>query len=183
MIGRASGLLAQLFQEHHKGAACGLAARGSRRFQTANPGQFGCVSAFMRHKPHLHLLGELTSEISPEDGNDPHAILRIHARKKGGRKTHQLCGQVAEALHYALAAVCNDDVLRDMGVLAVQPAPDEARLLVTISPLLPGLHETTDVLGRLQLCLPRLRHEVAAAIHRKKVPELAFRVVQSEFRV
>jgi hypothetical protein len=54
----------------------------------------------------------LCSELGPEDGIDPRDLLREAARKKGGRKTLQLCGQVAEALNYAFGAVCNDDVLR-----------------------------------------------------------------------
>ena len=58
----------------------------------------------------------LCSELGPEDGIDPRDLLRQTARKKGGRETLQLCGQVAEALNYAFAAVCNDDLLRDMSI-------------------------------------------------------------------
>jgi hypothetical protein len=79
----------------------------------------------------------LCAELGPDDGVDPRDLLRQTARKKGGRKTQQLCGQVAEALDYALSA-CNDDMLREMGVVAVQPAPDQSRLLVSIGPTLPG---------------------------------------------
>ncbi len=116
------------------------------------------------------------SEFGPEDGIDPRDLLRQAARKKGGRKTHQLCGQVAEALNYALSAVCNDDVLREMGVIAVQPAPDESRLLVTVGPTLPVPCNPAVVQAHLQKALGKLRAEVAASIHRKKVPELTFRV-------
>jgi ribosome-binding factor A len=121
----------------------------------------------------------LCSERGPEDGIDPRDLLRQAARKKGGRKTLQLCGQVAEALNYAFAAVCNDDVLRELGVVTVQPAPNEARLLVTVAPTLPGPCDPTQVLERVQQALGKLRSEVAAAIHRKKVPELTFRVVSN----
>jgi hypothetical protein len=106
-------------------------------------------------------------------------VLRQAARKKGGRKTHQLCGQVAEALNYALVAVCNDDVLRELGVVTVQPAPDEGRLLVTLGPTLPGLFDPTQVLAHVHKALGKLRSEVAATIHRKKVPELTFRVMNT----
>ena len=124
----------------------------------------------------------LCSELGPEDGIDPRELLRQAARKKGGRKTLQLCGQVAEALNYAFAAVCNDDVLRELGVLAVQPAPDESRLMVTVAPTLPGPCDPAQVLDRVQQALGKLRSEVAVAIHRKKVPELAFRVVSNMVR-
>ena len=119
----------------------------------------------------------LCSELGPEDGVDPRDLLRQVARKKGGRKTLQLCGQVAEAINYALAGACNDDLLRDLGVLAVQPAPDEARLLVSLAPLVPGPCDASAVMTHIHTALGKLRAEVAASIHRKKVPDLTFRVV------
>ena len=131
-----------------------------------------------RKQPSPRRTAPLCSEPGPEDGIDPRDLVRQAARKKGGRKTLQLCGQVAEALGYAFAAVCNDDLLRDLGVVAVQPAPDEARLLVTVAPMLPGPCDPAQVLAHLQQSLGKLRSEVAAAIHRKKVPELAFRVAR-----
>lgn len=130
-----------------------------------------------RNQPSEKDLQALSSEVGPEDGTDPRDLLRHAARKKGGRKTHQLCGQVAEALNYALSAACNDDVLRDLSVVTVQPAPDEARLLVTVGPTLPGPCDPVQVLAHLQQALGKLRSEVAAAIHRKKVPELTFHVL------
>jgi ribosome-binding factor A len=130
-----------------------------------------------RNQPSRKRLPALSSELGPEDGIDPRNVLRQSARKKGGRKTHQLCGQVAEALNYAFAGACNDDVLREMGVVAVQPAPDESRLLVTVGPTLPGALDRTQVLAHLQQALGKLRSEIASAIHRKKVPELTFCVV------
>jgi ribosome-binding factor A len=121
----------------------------------------------------------LCAELGPDDGVDPRDLLRQTARKKGGRKTQQLCGQVAEALDYALSA-CNDDMLREMGVVAVQPAPDQSRLLVSVGPTLPGPFDPTLVLAHLQRAQARLRAEVAASIHRKKVPELTYCVVSEE---
>jgi len=121
----------------------------------------------------------LCSELGPEDGIDPRDLLRQAARKTGGRKTHQLCSQVAEALNYALSGACNDDVLRALGVITVQPAPDESRLLVTVGPTLPGPCDPVEALAHLEQARGKLRGEVAAAIHRKKVPELVFCVAGS----
>jgi ribosome-binding factor A len=122
-------------------------------------------------------MADLCAEAGPEDGIDPRGLLRSAARKKGGRKTQQLCGQVAEAINYALAAACNDDVLRVLGVAAVQPAPDESRLLISLAPLVPGPCDPAEVMVHVQKALGKLRAEVAASIHRKKVPELTFCVV------
>lgn len=132
-----------------------------------------------RKQPSKKYTLELCSELGPEDGIDPRDLLRASARKKGGRKTLQLCGQVAEALNYAFAAVCNDDLLRELAVVTIQPAPDESRLLVTVGPTLPGPCDPAKVLNQLQKALGKLRSEVASAIHRKKVPELTFCVVKN----
>jgi ribosome-binding factor A len=126
--------------------------------------------------PSRKHIQELCAESGPDDGIDPRETLRLAGPKKGGRKTQQLCRQVAEALTYAFS-VCKDDVLRDLSVVAVQPAPDESRLLVTAGPTLPGPCEPIQISARLQQALGKLRSEVAAAIHRKKVPELIFHVV------
>lgn len=99
------------------------------------------------------------------------------ARKKGGRKAHQLCSQVGQALNYAFTAVCDDDVLRDLLVVAIQPAPDETRLLVSVGSALGTRCDPSRVMSHLAQAQGKLRAEIAASIHRKKVPELAFRIV------
>lgn len=119
----------------------------------------------------------LRAEPGAQDGVDPRDELRQAARTKGGRKTHQLCAQAAEAINYAFAAECHDDVLRELGVVAVQPAPDESRLLVTVAPTLPGPCDPAAVLAHIDKAQATIRAQVAAGIHRKKVPQLAFRVM------
>jgi ribosome-binding factor A len=131
----------------------------------------------MRHRTSLKQLHELCGQPGPEDGLDPRETLRREARKKGGRKARQLCGQVAQALNYAFAAVCEDDVLRDLLVVACQPAPDESRLLVSVGSALATRCDPVLALEHLQRAQGKLRAEVAAAIHRKKVPELTFCVM------
>ena len=132
-----------------------------------------------RGQPSLNQIRELCGEPGPEDGLDPRETLRQHARAKGGRKAQQLCGQVEQALNYALAAVCHDDVLRDLLVVSVVPAPDESRLLVTVGSVLGTSCDPTQVLASLSRQQAKLRAEVAASIHRKKVPELTFCVVNA----
>jgi ribosome-binding factor A len=84
---------------------------------------------------------------------------------------------VAEALASVLAGDCGDDVLRNLQVVTVEPAPDASRLRVTVRVEPPS--ETIrpfQVLERLEHAAGRLRCEVAAAITRKRAPALAFRV-------
>jgi ribosome-binding factor A len=90
-----------------------------------------------------------------------------------GRKALQLCRQVQEALHWVLGADRNE-VLQALQVVSVEPAPSAARLLVTVRA------EGADVataLEPLERATGRLRCEIAASIHRRRTPELTFRVM------
>lgn len=118
-----------------------------------------------------------------EDGTDPR---RFHdrrtwvggqGRKQAGRKARQLCGQVADALRTILAGMA-DETLQNLTVMTVAPAPHTGRLLVTVAGPAPA--DATDpqsvesVLAALSKAAGRLRTEVAATIHRRYAPELAF---------
>lgn len=90
------------------------------------------------------------------------------------RKTLQLCRQVERALTYALAE-SNNDLLLDIQLEGVQPAPDASHLLVKVST---RSDKPLDVLVALQADGPRLRTACAEAITRRKAPELFFQIVQ-----
>jgi ribosome-binding factor A len=101
-------------------------------------------------------------------------------RQDTGRKARQLCRQVADTLGLVLAGECQDEVLQNLLVLAVDPAPDASRLLVTLGlDLADGTVTPADVLSRLDRAAGWLRSEIATAIHRKRTPQLAYRVVAS----
>ena len=117
------------------------------------------------------LLGS-AAEVGPEDGSDPR---RFHDRrglhgKPPGRKARQLCGQVAQALQVLLPGLA-DEVLQDLVVVSVEPAPHSGRLLVTGAVPVPA-----DATDRLHRAAGLIRSEVAAAVHRRKAPELVFLV-------
>jgi ribosome-binding factor A len=124
------------------------------------------------HKPP----GELCAELTADDGMDPRFLPKEAPGRVTNRKALQLCRQVERALSVALEG----DVLRDLTVRSVLPAPDSSRLLVTFS--LHGFDsvETAEVLTALDNDRAKLRGAVAAAIHRKKTPELAFHVVRGD---
>jgi hypothetical protein len=85
---------------------------------------------------------------------------------------------VFQALSLALAGECDDDVLRDLTVESVTPAPNASRLLVCVAlpPARPGERAPAPhaVLERLSMHNARLRRCVASAITRKRAPELTF---------
>jgi ribosome-binding factor A len=122
---------------------------------------------------------DFAAELGSEDGTDPKTFhdRRMTARepRQGpGRKGLQLCGQVQNALIVALAG-CREDVVRELTVLTVEPAPHTGRLLVTVAGPIPA-----DVADQhLIAASPFLRREVARAIHRRKTPELVFRSLRT----
>ena len=96
------------------------------------------------------------------------------ADRKLERKERQLCRQVQEAVSDALAGV-EDDVLLDVWVCSVEPAPDAGRLAIIIEA--PSRVSPDEVHARLDKIAGFLRAEVASAITRKRVPTLTFRVM------
>jgi ribosome-binding factor A len=119
----------------------------------------------------------LASERGPDDGIDPRTMPRSTGGRVANRKALQLCRQVEQTLGSVLAGGCGDAVLRDLLVQSVVPAPDSTRLLVTLSFSGPATVDAGELLAHLQRAQGLLRSEVAAAIHRRKVPDLTFHVV------
>ena len=128
-------------------------------------------------KPSRRDMKRLVGKIGPDDGIDPRELARKRmqeSRKPGGRKTSQLCSQVARTLEQVFSEQ-PDDLLRDLQVVEVVPAPDESHLLVTVAPI--AVASTIDpltTLARLGEVGGLLRNEVAGAITRRRVPALDF---------
>ena len=131
----------------------------------------------MTRRPLRKDMVPLADQLGPEDGIDPRLIRPDLSNRTIRRNTLQLCSQVARTLGESLAG-CADEVLRDLHVVGVVPAAGGGRLLVTLatnpsSPIRP------DDLIEQHLARARgmLRSEVAAAVNRRRTPELIFRVV------
>jgi ribosome-binding factor A len=107
-------------------------------------------------------------------------FFRRSANRRADQKARQLCRQVYRTLSVALPGL-GDEVLQDLTVIAVDPAPDAGHLLVTVSPGGASAVDVPsgglDVLARLGGASGRLRAEVARDIVRKRAPELSFRLV------
>jgi ribosome-binding factor A len=117
------------------------------------------------------------AEFGPEDGIDPRLTVRPARSRVPNRKALQLCAQVARTLSCALATECADDILQELLVASVQPAPDSTRLLIVVSPApFAPAREPAQILEHLHRASGLLRSLIAAAIHRKRVPELVFSV-------
>ena len=114
---------------------------------------------------------------SPE-GEDPSVFFGGKSDRKNDWKDRRLCRQVLEAIRTGLAGQCGDEVLQSLWVSSVDPAPDASRMAVTVD--LPEGASPGEALARLEGARGLLRAIVASAIHRKRVPELVFRVIGPE---
>ncbi|MEX0711030.1 MAG: RtcB family protein [Pirellulales bacterium] len=86
-----------------------------------------------RQKPSRKRLLSLCAEVHPDDGADPKDFFgKQNPHGKSDRKVRQLCSQTGEALSYVLSGECNDDLLRNLEIMRVEPAPDSSRLLVVV---------------------------------------------------
>ena len=102
-------------------------------------------------------------------------------RKRSTRKDAQLCAQVQRAIEDALSGELDDAVLADLWVVRVEPAPNVAHLRVWVAPARRDAAQSPEVvLAHLAAAAGLLRAEVAAAIHRKRVPELSFALWSEE---
>ena len=123
----------------------------------------------------------LCGEVHPDDGVDPRDLFRSPTnRKVTNRKTLQLCSQVADTLNLVLSGECADEVLQSLHVVTVRPAPDASQLLVIVGPSSAQNLDPLVALEHLARANGRLRSEVAAAIVRKRAPQLMFQYVRGE---
>ncbi len=114
-------------------------------------------------------------ELGPEDGVDPRILFRRESREKRGYKDHQLCKQVFRTINYWLSEHPSQGWAAEMYVSAVTPGPDAGRLQVAVAfGRSLTLDEAEAAVAQLRKHGATLRWEVAQAIVRKRVPELAF---------
>ena len=90
-------------------------------------------------------------------------------------RTLMLCAQARRALEHAIGHECRDEALSSLVVVDVIPDPSIRRLRVLMRGERDGNEE--QVLGRLAAAKGFLRTHVAAAIHRKRTPELVFELL------
>ena len=129
--------------------------------------------------PSRRRLKTLCGELGPGDGLDPKLADRPgRSSAKPDHKARRLCGQVAETLDAVLAGDAAEPACRDLRIVAIDPAPDASRLLVTVAPRQPSpADDPREILAALDRASGWLRSMVASAITRRRAPTLAFRVV------
>jgi ribosome-binding factor A len=129
--------------------------------------------------PSKKKLSSFCAEVHSDDGLDPRDYFRKEDRpNRAGRKALQLCSQVADTLNLVLGGESADPILQSLQIAEVRPAPDASQLLVL---MIPASGSDPASAGEVEAALARavgwLRTEVAAAITRKRAPQLMFRYV------
>lgn len=102
-------------------------------------------------------------------------VKSAHCDARSARKTRQICKEVSRTLSCSLGA-SHDALIRDLAVISVDPAPDAARLLVTVCSMSSVPVESTQLLERLRELRGPLRSEIASVLQRKRTPDLTFRL-------
>lgn len=127
---------------------------------------------------------DLCARLYDDDGIDPRAVKlaeRREALSKPSSKDLRLAKQIRTALEHALRSRAGDRVLAGLAVERVEPAPDATRFEVVLAPTGDGpLAPEGSILAHLRRLRGVLRAEIAAAITRKRVPELVFSIVPAE---
>ncbi len=117
-------------------------------------------------------------EIGAEDGVDPRDLIHRATNPQKDRKALQLCRQVERTLSLVLSGDLNDDRVRDLMVVSVDPAPHSNHLLATV--------QTSEVVSQAELLAlegvlagyrGQIRCAIANAIHRKKSTDITLRVI------
>jgi ribosome-binding factor A len=140
----------------------------------------------MKSKRNREDLLEFCGEVHSDDGIDPCEVFsRGHSQPRPGRKLNrkdfQLAKPVFRAIDAALRGELTDPVLQDLEVVSVQPAPDAMHFIVVVRlTMLGGNTPVACVIERLERARRFLRCQVAAAITRKRTPELSFEVIEGE---
>ena len=140
----------------------------------------------MKPRRSVKGLDAFCGEVHDDDGIDPREVLsrrgsREQRTRKSNRKDLQLAKQVCRAIDAALRGELTDSVLQELEVASVQPAPDATHFMVTLRPAMLGDRVSVSAaLERLDKVHSFLRHQVAAAITRKRAPELSFHVIGGE---
>jgi ribosome-binding factor A len=119
----------------------------------------------------------LCAHLHPDDGIDPREMARRDTEydTKSDRKVWQLCKQVGRTLQLALGTLPRADMLVEVSVQTVTPAPNAGRLRVVLA--IPDPQRREEVAALLTEHGGRLRREVASTISRRRAPELAFEVI------
>ena len=121
----------------------------------------------------------LCADLHADDGPPQRRRKESRDEQHNDRKTMQLAAQIRRALHGAFPTP-GSQMFDGLIVEAVEPDPDATHMRVVISVPSTFPHSVALLRQRLAESLSSVRIQVAASIHRKRVPTLTFDLVPRE---
>jgi len=115
--------------------------------------------------------GVFPGDIREGDGKDPRYDKDEFASNIANRKALQLCAQVKDILNLTMGGL-SYEVLQEIYVANVIPAPDSTQLLVIMNTI--GDHDIAQ--AHVEKASGLLRLEVGRGINRKRVPQMRFEI-------
>ena len=134
-------------------------------------------------------LSSLCTSVRADDGIPPAILakrerqMRDQRNRVGNTRSLQLCEQIRRALADALVCDCSDASLADACVGQVEAMCGSSVLLATVSFPADEATSLDEWHARLQAASGQLRAGIAGAIHRKRVPQLRFKVIPAASEV
>lgn len=124
---------------------------------------------------------DLCAQTHEDDGIDPREWSRAGRGPDGtSRKDLQLCKQVRLAVEAALTT-WNDPLLRELVVINAEPAPDSRRIRIVMAATVSlYLAREREIRERLRLAHAYLRGAAAAAVSRKRSPQILLELVPAQ---
>lgn len=125
------------------------------------------------------LAGSDLAQSETQDGGEiADSLIQRATAPRLDRKALQLCRQIERELSLILSGELNDDRVRDLLIVSVSPFPNINLLLVTLQAAeVCSQEELLKLDAVLATHKATIRSEVAAAICRRKTPDLCFRVI------
>jgi hypothetical protein len=118
----------------------------------------------------------MVSELREGDGLDPRFDHRRRQRARNEGKPDYAAARLASQISRCVGGNLGTDLLADFEVQSVTPGKGN-NFVVLLSPIDPTREYDPKLIQQAAAdLLPRLRAELAQAIHRKKVPNLTFQI-------
>ncbi len=165
-------LLHQQARDRRSRERSGASADVDQESRDSGPAQPG---VFVRIRDAATMIGS----VREGDGVDPR-LERLQRGRSGGRRkpdygAERLAHQIRDCLQFS--SVLSDVGLEQFAFVGVVPGQRNGQFMIEVAPLDPAAaYDPQQVEQMLDSCRGRVRAEVAAGVHRRKAPDIAFRV-------
>ena len=136
-----------------------------------------------KHKPEEIL--EYCDVINSDDGVSTYELAKKRRKQQRSAsfsnrcryRLSQLCGQVRRGIDDAFWCDLCDPLLSDLRTIEVKPIEGSSALIATVVSPETDMETISLIHERLMLARGIIRASVAGVIHRKRVPQIQFRII------